>query len=181
MRHSRVHQGVMLLVVAANFVTTCVERCAAQQTTAKPASAIAADKFAFGKTMYIKNEDGSDTAYDAIATDIQGWGHFEIVNSPEKAQIIAEITSYEAGGISRQANTGYSTPDGKPPLLGASKDLSTPSVNLKLYDAKTQRELWSGTERVKGAFKRRTEEDNLVASAEKLFLRFHDYVEPPGK
>ena len=181
MRHAMVHPGVVFVLVVASLVATDVEWCWAQQTAAKPVSAIAADKFAFGKTMYIKNEHGSDTAYDAIVTDIQGWGHFEIVNSPDKAQIIAEISSYESGGISARGNSGYSTPDGKPPLLGASKDLSTPSVNLKVYDAKTQRELWSGSERVKGAFKKKTEEDNLVASAERLFLRFHDYVEPPAK
>ena len=182
MRHSRVHQGVIFLLVAVNLVATCVEWCWAQQIPLKPASAIAADKFAFGKTIYIKNEHGSDTAYDAIATDIQGWGHFEIVTSPDKAQIIAEVTSYEAGSVHAGTNTDYATLDGKPiQSSGASKDLSGASVNLKLYDAKTRRELWSGSERVKGAFKKKTEEDNLVASAERLFLRFHDYVEPPAR
>lgn len=182
MRHSRVHPGVIFLLLAASFATTRVEWCWAQQTAAKPVSTIAADKFAFGKTMYIKNEHGSDAAYDVIASDIQGWAHFEIVNSPDKAQIIAEVTSYEAGSVRAGTNTDYATPDGKPiQSSGANKDLSGASVNLKLYDTKTRRELWSGSERVKGAFKKKTEEDNLVASAEKLFLRFHDYVEPPAK
>ena len=104
------------------------------------------------------------------------------MNSPYKAQIIGEITSYEAGSVRAGTNTNSATPDGKPiQSSGASKDLSTASINLKLYDAKTRRELWSGSERGKGAFKKKTEEDNLVASAEKLFLRFHDYVEPPAK
>lgn len=182
MRHSRVHQGVIFVLVAASLITTGVDQCWAQQTPAKPVSAVASDKFAFGKTMYIKNEHGSDAPYDVIATDIQGWGHFEIVNSPDKAQIIAEITSYEAGSVRAGTNTDYATPDGKPiQSSGASKDLSAANITLKLYDAKTRRELWSGSERVKGAFKRKTEEDNLVGSAEKLFLRFHDYVEPPAK
>lgn len=182
MRHSKVHPGVIFVLVAASLVMTCIESCWAQQTTATPVSASAPDKFAFGKTMYIKNEHGSDTPYDVIASDIQGWGHFEVVNSPDKAQIVAEITSYEAGSIRAGTNADYATPDGKPiQSSGASKDLSAASSNLKLYDAKTRRELWSGSERVKGAFKKKTEEDNVVASAEKLFLRFHDYVEPPMK
>jgi hypothetical protein len=50
-----------------------------------------------------------------------------------------------------------------------------------VYEAKSKRELWTGTEHVKSGFKKKTEEDNLVAAAEKLFLRFHDSVEPRGK
>jgi hypothetical protein len=99
----------------------------------------------------------------------------------EKADLIAEVTSYDAGGISLGGNPIY-TADGKPvSSTGARKDLSPASVTLKVYDAKSRRELWSGTEKVKAAFKKKAEEDNAVASAEKLFLRFHDFVQPPGK
>lgn len=182
MRRSLVRQGTISILLTASLITICGERSWAQQPPAKAVAATGADKFAFGKTMYIKNEHGSDTPYDVIASDIQGWGHFDIVTSPEKAQIIAEITSYENGSISAGSKTDYSNREGKPvPSLGASKDLSASSVILKFYDAKTRRELWSGTEHVKGAFKKKTEEDNFVASAEKLFLKFHDYVEPPAK
>lgn len=182
MRLSKVKQGMVGVLITASCIALSVQPSWTQQAPSRAVSANGADKFAFGKTMYIKNEHGSDAPYDVIASDIQGWGHFEIVNSMEKAQIVAEVTSYEAGSVRAGTNTDYATPDGKPiQSSGASKDLSASSIILKLYDAKTRRELWSGTERVKGAFKKKTEEDNLVASAEKLFLRFHDYVEPPAK
>jgi len=61
----------------------------------------------------------------------------------------------------------------------ARKDFSSASVTLKIIEAKMGRELWSGTEKVKSALKKKAEEDNVVAAAEKLFLRFHDAVEPP--
>jgi hypothetical protein len=138
-------------------------------------------KFAFGKSIYVKNEHGSNVAFDVINSDIDGWGRFSMLNSPEKADLIAEITSYDAGGFSVGGNPVYSA-DGKPvSSAGARKDLSPASVTLKVYDAKTRRELWSGTEKVKSAFKKKSEEDNVVAAAEKLFLRFHDFVQPPGK
>src|SRR5215475_6880215 len=74
----------------------------------------------------------------------------------------------------------YATPDGKPrQSTGARKDFSSASVTLKIIEAKMGRELWSGTEKVKSALKKKAEEDNVVAAAEKLFLRFHDAVEPP--
>ena len=129
----------------------------------------------------MKNEHGSNVPFDVINSDIEGWGRFSMLNLPEKADLIAEITSYDAGGFSLGGNPVY-TADGKPESsMGARKDLSPASVTLKLYDAKTRRELWSGTEKVKSALKKKTQEDNVVASAEKLFLRFHDFVQPPGK
>lgn len=130
--------------------------------------------------MYVKNEHGSNIAFDAISSDIQGWGRFTLLDSPDKANFIAEVTSYESGSVRAGDSTKYATPDGKPQYsTGASKDLSAASVTLKIYDAKSKRELWSGTEKVKTAFKKKSEQDNVVAAAEKLFRRFHDAVEPP--
>jgi len=93
-----------------------------------------------------------------------------------------EINSYEGGGVNRNSKTDYLTPDGKPQTSsGTSKDLSGSSVTMKVYEAKTHRELWVGTEKVKSAFKKKSAEDNTVEAAEKLFLRFHDSVEPSQK
>jgi hypothetical protein len=134
----------------------------------------------FGKSIYVKNEHGSDVAFEVINSDIEGWGRFTMLNLPEKADLTAEITSYDAGGFRVGGNPVYSA-EGKPQdSMGARRDLSPASVTLKVYDAKTKRELWSGTEKVKSAFKKKAQEDNVVASAQKLFLRFHDFVQPPG-
>ena len=141
-----------------------------------------ASKFAFGKTAFIKNDHGSNIAYDAISSDIQGWGRFTLLNSPEKADFIVEISSYEGGSVSMGSHTDYATPDGKPhESSSATKNLGASTVTMKVYDPKTERQLWVGSEKVKSAFKKKAEEDNIVAAAEKLFVRFHDSVEPPGK
>ena len=160
---------------------TCGAQVFAQQTTAKPALPSAVDRFAFGKSIYVKNDHSSDIPYNAISSDIQGWGRFVMADTADKADIIAEVTSYEGGGISANSKTDYGT-DGRPRhSSGSSKDLSASSITLKVYEAKSKRELWSGSEHAKSGFKKKTEEDNLVAAAEKLFLRFHDFVEPPSK
>ena len=152
-----------------------------QQTTPKSALPSAAERFAFGKSIYVKNVRGSDIPYDAISSDIQGWGRFVVADSADKADILAEVTSYEGGGISASSKTDYGT-DGRPRgSSGTSKDLSASSITLKVYEAKSKRELWSCTEHPKSGFEKKTEQDNLLAAGEKLFLRFHDSIEPPGK
>ncbi|HWY70477.1 MAG TPA: hypothetical protein VNX88_17555 [Terriglobales bacterium] len=155
---------------------------AAQQAAPNPKalSATFSERLAFGKSMYVKNEHGSNIPFDVINTDIQGWGRFVMLNTEANADFIAEVTSYGSGSVTVGSTADHATPDGKPrQSTGARKDLSSASVTLKIHEAKTGRELWSGSEKVKSAFKKKAEEDNIVAAAEKLFLRFHDAVEPP--
>ena len=129
--------------------------------------------------MYVKNAHGGNIPFDVISTDLQNWGRFTILNAPEKADFVAEVTSYESGTVSLGGNTA--APYDRSAQSGVRKDLSSSSVTLKVYEAKTNRELWTGSEKIKSAFKKKTEQDNVVAAAEKLFVRFHDALEPPGK
>ena len=129
--------------------------------------------------MYVKNVHGGNIAFDAISIDLQNWGRFTILDSAEKAEFVAEVTSYESGMISLGGNTP--APYERSAQSGVRKDLSSSSVTLSIYEAKTNRELWTGTEKIKSAFKKKTEQDNVIAAAEKLFVRFHDAVEPPGR
>lgn len=149
----------------------------AQQTP--PISQNFSERLAFGKSMYVKSEHGGQIAFDAISTDLQNWGRFTILDTPEKADLIAEVSSYESGSVSLGGNTP--APHDRSAQTGVRRDLSSSSVTLRISETKTNRELWTGTEKIKSAFKRKTEQDNVVAAAEKLFLRFHDAVEPPEK
>jgi len=153
----------------------------AQQSSGSAISQTFAERLAFGKSMYVENDHGSDIPVDVITSDLQGWGRFTILNSAENAELIAEVSSYESGTIGLGTTRSSSIPDAHSAGAGMHKDLSSPSVRLTVYEAKTKRELWSGTQKVKSAFKKKTEQDNVVAAAEQLFLRFHDAVEPPGK
>src|SRR5579884_3397020 len=110
---------------------------AAQQTP--PISQNFSERLAFGKSMCVKNAHGGNIAFDAISTDLQNWGRFTILNTPEKADFIAEVASYESGALSLGGNP--SAPYDRSAQAGVRKDLSSPSVTLKIYDAKTNREL----------------------------------------
>lgn len=141
-----------------------------------PASRNFSERLAFGKSMYVKNAHGGNIAFEAISTDLQNWGRFTITDAPDRADFVAEVTCYESGSVSLGGNT--SAPYDRSAQSGVRKDFSSSSVTLKVYETKTNRELWTGSEKIKSAFKKKTEQDNVVAAAEKLFVRFHDAVEP---
>lgn len=170
-------------IVLLGFVFGSILSLAGQQSPApSPLPANIATKLGFGKSAYIKNGHGGEIAYEAISSDIEGWGRFVLVNSPDKADFVVEVNSYQSGEVRNTSHTDYGTSDGKPQsAAGATKDFSGSSVSMRIYEPKSDRELWSGTEKVKSAFKKKAEEDNMVEASEKLFRRFHDQVEPPAK
>lgn len=173
-------QFKLTLALIVSIAFTVPAAVAQTASISRPLPANIAEKLAFGKTAYIKNDHASNIAFEAISSDIQGWGRFTTLDSPEKADLVVEISSYEGGGVTGTSKTDYLTPDGKPQTSsGTSKNLSGSSVTMKVYESKTHRELWVGTEKVKGAFKKKSAEDNTVEAAENLFVRFHDSVEPP--
>jgi hypothetical protein len=65
--------------------------------------------------------------------------------------------------------------------MGTSREFSPTTVSLKISDAKSRLVLWSGTEHAKSAIKQKTQENNLVEAAQRLFEKFHDKVEPSAK
>lgn len=152
----------------------------AQQPPAKSPSLSAADHFAFGKTVLLKKASVSDIAFETIESDMQGWGRFVMVSPPQKADLVAEVSSEQGGGVSRSDTTTYGA-DGRPQSSsGTNRDFSPSTVTLKVYDSKSRLLLWSGTEHAKFAMKQKAQENNLVEAAQRLFEKFHDKVEPPA-
>lgn len=137
------------------------------------------------KSVFIRSSGGSDIPYNVISSSMQGWGRYDIVNSPEKADLIMEVAapSGSVGGItvsSSTKNDQYGRPQDS---VSSSRDLSSGggTVRLVIYDPRSKAPLWSVTEEAKGAMRQKAREDNLVTAAEKVFTKFHDRIEPPGK
>jgi len=153
----------------------------AQQPSTKTPPPSTVGHFAFGKSLFLKKASVSDIAFETIATDIQGWGRFVVVNAPEKADLIAEVSSDQGGGVTRTETSGYAS-DGPPQSSsGTNREFSPTTVTLKVYDAKSRLILWSGTEHAKFALKQKAQENNLVEASQRLFEKFHDKIEPPAK
>jgi hypothetical protein len=131
------------------------------------------------KTAYVKNGGGSDIPYNVIEGGMEGWPRLLLVDSPEKADIVVEITSTEDN---TDVSVTSSTDAGGHTATKASRELSVGSIKMLVYDPRTHLPLWTSTEKPKGAFKDRNRQDNIVESAEKLLARFRERMEPlPSK
>lgn len=179
-------------VLAAFAILVCAVCAFAQeagkpeQEVAKPAPPISPFlRLTSAKSVFIKSSGGSDIPYNVISSSMEGWGRYEIVKSPDKADLILEITapSDSGGGITVSSSTKNDQFGRPQDSISSSRDLSSGggAVKLVIYDARSKAALWSATEEAKGAMRQKAREDNLVSASEKVFTKFHDRIEPPTK
>lgn len=137
------------------------------------------------KSIFIKSSGSSDIPYNVISSSMEGWGRYEIVKSPDKADLIMEITapSDNGGGVTVSSSTKNDQFGRPQDSMSSSRDLSSGggTVRLVLYDARSKAALWSAMEEAKGAMRQKAREDNLVNASERLFTKFHDRIEPSAK
>jgi hypothetical protein len=151
------------------------------QPEKKPELITSSARLAAAKTAFVRKAAGSDIPFDVVSSSMEGWGHFTLVSTPEKADVIIEVSSPEEGGTSFSASGGPSRETGKMEhSSSATRQLSSGSdVRLIVRDAKTKVPLWSASERTKGSLKKVDRENNLVEATQRLVSKFHDQIEPP--
>jgi hypothetical protein len=135
------------------------------------------------KTVFIKNGGGSEISFNVIESSMEGWGRYQVVSSPDKADLILEVTSptENSGGVSVSSSTKTDA-SGRPGQSTTSSREISPSggpVKIVVFDARSKAALWSGMEQAKSAMRQKQREDNLVSAAEKVLTKFHDRIEPP--
>jgi hypothetical protein len=142
-------------------------------------------RLAAAKTVYLKRGSGSDVAFDVISAAVEGWGRYAVVTDIEKADLVIEVNApEESGGVTFSSSTNTNTVTGRPEQSTSSnRQISSGGgpVRMVVYDPKTKAQLFFSSEIAKGAMKAKNREDNLVEAAQKLFLKFHDRVEPPPR
>ncbi len=157
-------------------VCLCLLAAAAAQQ--KPAMTPSA-KLAAARSAYLKRAGASDVAWTMITTGLEGWGRYLLVDSPDKADIIIEISQATEGGFSVSSSTSTTTPMGeKQDKASTSTRVSMTPVKLVVLDVKTKMPLWSGTEQPKFAVKQKAREDNVLEATERLLAKFRQRVEP---
>lgn len=156
----------------------------AQETAKQPPKAMSPSaRLQAAKTAYVKNVDGSSIGFDTVTSTLDGWGRYKLVDSPEKADLLIEVTSPDegGGGVSVSSSSGPSrTTGGYEQSTSSSRELSSGggTIRLVVRDPKTKLTLWGSSEQVKGSMKKNTRENNLVEAAQKLVSKFRDRVEP---
>jgi hypothetical protein len=117
-----------------------------------------------------------------------------VVERPEDADLLVEVYGPEdpasltiqgplSGSSShdRSLETKSRMHEGMAPNVPGRDNTGDMSIRMAVRDARNGFTLWTGKELPKGAVKQRVKEDNIVASSQKLFYRFHDVVEPESE
>ena len=142
-----------------------------------------AARLASARSVFLKRAGGSDIPFTVIGESIQGWGHFVVVNTPEKADLILEVEAPEdTNGLTIGSSSRSTTPSGEPDRSSStwlSKQNTGGDVKLIVHDARTGNVLWRAAEQAKSSLRKTSRENSLVEAAERLFVKFHDRIEPP--
>ena len=134
------------------------------------------------KSAYLKFAGGSETPFDVISEDVKNWGRYVLVDSPEKADLILEVTApNSASGIS-VSSTMQNSQSGIPAeSVTSTRDLEVTRITLIVYDARSKMALWSASEQPKHAMREKSRQDNVVAASEHLVAKLRERVEPENK
>jgi len=117
------------------------------------------------KKIFLTNGGGSNLAYDSFYSEMKQWGKYEIVGSPEEADLIIEIAyRVEHGGTRVWSSTN--TYDGSTQVHSA--QIIDPLLTLTIFDAKTKNSLWSEVDHRRLARRQKNREKETINSADRL-------------
>lgn len=117
------------------------------------------------KTVFLTNGGGSELAFDAFYQAFKQWGKYEIVGSPDKADLVITLQYWVEKNGSRtvpvtNAYTGQTT--------YYSHENVDPQLKMTVLDAKTKEELWSTIDHRRLARLESNREKETVNSAVRL-------------
>jgi len=117
-----------------------------------------------------------------IRSTMEGWERFTFVETPDKADLIIEISSTGDSGVQVSSSSKVSPETGQEEKSNSTrKDISPTDIRMTVFDSRNKRPLWAATENVKFAMKEKGKENNLVDAAERLASKFHQRIEPQTK
>jgi hypothetical protein len=148
------------------------------QNTKKPVPLTPSARLGAAKTAYITTVSGSSIPYNVLTSALQGWGRLQLVNAPEQADIILEISAPDGGGGVSISSSNSAMPGRPEQTTSTSRQISNGPLRLIVYDAKSRMALWSANEQPKFAVKQQARENNLVEASQRLWAKFRERIEP---
>ena len=115
--------------------------------------------------VFLSNGGGSDLAYDAFYSEMKKWGKYQIVGSPEDAELIVEL-AYQVENLGTHVWSSTNTYTGTTQMY--SRRLTDPKLILTIYDARTKNSLWSTIDHRRLARMEKNREKEMINSAERL-------------
>ncbi|MGB9104605.1 MAG: hypothetical protein WCC59_07605 [Terriglobales bacterium] len=145
-----------------------------------PAYVSPSARLAAAKTVFVKNNGGSDIPFNVISGGLEGWGRFLPVDSPEQADIVIEVTSPDDDHTSKDATKTKVGASGRmEESASASRNVYEGPIKMVVSDAHTHLTLWAASDQPKGGFRQRARDEHLVEAAERLVAKFRERLEPP--
>ena len=117
------------------------------------------------KKIFLSNGGGSNFAYDAFYSKMKEWGKYEIVGSPEEADLIVEL-AYRVEDKGTRVWSTTNTYNNTTQVH--STQIIDPQLILTIYEAKTKNSLWSEIDHRRLARREKNREKETVKSAERL-------------
>ncbi len=153
---------------------------AQQPPEKKPVIETPSMRLASARNVFFVRTHGSRIPFEVIKSTLEGWGRFMLVETPDKADLIIEVSSTGDSGVQVSSSSKVSPETGHEEKSSSTrKDISPTDVKMTVFDARNKRGLWTATESVKFAMKEKAKENNLVEAAERLASKFHNRLEPP--
>ena len=115
--------------------------------------------------VFLSNGGGSDLAYDAFYSEMKKWGKYQIVGSPDAAELIVEL-SYQVEDMGTRVWSSVNTYNNTTQVH--SSQLIDPKLILTIYDARTKNSLWSTVDHRRLARMEKNREKEMINSAERL-------------
>ena len=162
----------------------CGQQAPSENPQPKPAPSVSATtRLLNAKTVFVKKIAGGDIAFDILNNAIIGWPRYIVVDAPEKADLLIEISSPAPPKKDEDSKTSVSgSSNGRDPRTPppATTTYSDTDVKVFVRDAHTRAILWSGREPTKEAFRQAKTDENIMEAAQKLFHKLQDRIEPPA-
>lgn len=117
------------------------------------------------KTVFLTNGGGSELAFDAFYQAFKQWGKYEIVGSPDKADLVITLQYWVEKNGSRTVPV-TNTYTGRTTYY--SHENVDPQLKMTVLDAKTKEELWSMIDHRRLARLESNREKETVNSAVRL-------------
>jgi hypothetical protein len=117
------------------------------------------------KKIFLSNGGGSNLAYDSFYSEMKQWGKYEIVGSPEEAELIVEL-AYKVERAGTRVWSSTNTYDGTTQVHSA--QIVDPQLTLTIFDAKTKNSLWSEVDHRRLARREKNREKEIINSADRL-------------
>jgi hypothetical protein len=168
-------------MVAFLFTGAALAQEQPQPEAKKPTYVSPSARLTAAKTVFIKNNGGSDVPFNVFQAALESWARYQLVDSPEQADILINITSPDDDRTSTEkSHIASSGGKSRGPDTAPSRANTEGPIRVVVSDARTHLTLWSASDQPKGGFRQKARDEHLVEAAQRLMTQFRERVEPPA-